>query len=198
MYVGWLFAAVVGWLIEHFRKSSEIQKLRAEKSKLEQETVKLAGETLQNIQKHRTQYRDACVACNDTGAALRALLLETPPDKPRIDAARELLCKALLEQAIPSFLSYMEWEHLRRKLQPDKLRELLTDDVVRELRRFNDWLTTINIPHLIEWLGRNPARVDKFTLRPFVELAEDLPSSERTTVEDLLRRETDQLITIGQ
>ncbi len=203
---GWgisIFLAI-GWLVEHLKKveehrklHNEIHKLKEEALKFKEETIKLAGETLRNLQDARAQYEESCALASQRAEDLRSLLVPDA-EKPKVDQARLVLCSSLLDSAIPRYLRFCEWEHLRRKADSARLKEFLTEPMVQQMRRFAEWLEIVNLEQLLVWLGRNPALVDKETLRPFLDLAEELSKEDKEFVLPILRQEMDRMIASGR
>ena len=194
----------VGWLVEHLKKvgehrklHNEIHKLREETLKLKEETIKLAGETLSSRQEARTQYDQSNALTSRLAEELSSLLVANP-DKSLVDQARLVLCSAILESAIPNYLRFCEWEHLRRKSDSARLRDFLTQSVVHQMPRFAEWLEIVNLQNILGWLARNPALVDKEILRPFLDLAEELNKEDKDFVLPILRQEMDRMIASGR
>lgn len=195
---------VIAWLMDHFKVieehrklHNEIHKLKEESLKLREETIKLAGETLRNLQESRGRYEESCALASQHAESLRSLLIPDA-DKSRVDQARLVLCSSLLDLAIPHYLRFCEWEHLRRKTDSARLKEFLTEAMVQQMRRFTDWLEIVNLGQLIVWLGRNPALVDRETLRPFLDMAQDLNQNDKDFVLAILRQEIDRMVASGR
>lgn len=194
---GWFIAglvvgAVVGWILKQAKRAAEIVKLRADVDKLHAEANKLAseaatnaGDILEKVQKFRDAYRDACVACTGSASNLLAVVKKNSP-LPKIEKAREELCGVLLDRTIPAYHAYVEWEHLRRSGDSLQIESFVVEQVALELGRFATWLETANHPNLLTALSRTPARIDKSTLKPFLDLAHGTPVDKTDTVKALL------------
>ena len=80
---------------------------------------------------------------------------------------------------------------------PDRLRALIGEEVVAELRRHTGWVRVINNKKFIEKMGLSAAKISKRTLKPFLLLIEDLPEKENEAVASMLRKAIDELISTG-
>ncbi len=189
-----LAGGVVGWLLKQWRSSAEIGKLKAEKTKLEQETVKYAGENLTKLQEKRATYGNDCENCKRI--ALK-LCEELKNQVDTIANTREGLCTALYNKAIPHYVNLIEWEQLLSKDNPEKLKKLITEEVIAELRRFKEWIRVINHPKFINDRKLTPSKISKRTLSPFIQLLEDLSSKDKSTVGPLLKKAIDEVISEG-
>jgi len=189
-----LLGALVGWLLNQWRLSAEIGKLKAEKVKLEQETVKYAGENLTKLQEKREAYDNDCENCKRIALKLYEDI-ENQVDN--IANTREELCTALYNKAIPHYVNLIEWEQLLSKDNPEKLKKLITEEVISELRRFKEWIRVINHPKFINDRKLTPSKVSKRTLSPFIQLLEGLSSKDKGTVEPLLRNAVNEIISEG-
>ena len=189
-----LASGVVGWFLNQWRLGAEIGKLKAEKIKLKQETVKCAGENLTKLQEKRGTYDNDCENCKRI--ALK-LCEELKNQVDIITNTREELCTALYNKAIPHYVNLIEWEQLLSKDNPEKLKTLITEDVVAELRRFRQWVHIINHEKFTADMQLFQSKVSKRTLSPFLLMLDDLPAKDRDVVEILLRETISDLISEG-
>jgi hypothetical protein len=186
---------VAGWCVKQWYVKVEIDKLRAEKAKLEEETLKYAGENLEKLQRKRAAYNDLCESCKQV--ALR-LINELKSDSQVIAETREELCTAVHNKAIPTYIELIEFEQLTRKDDPEQLKVLIADDVVAELRRIGGWIDIINSPTFIMAMKLAPAKIDKRTLSPFGQLLKVLPSKDQNGVEaNMLKKAINSIIESG-
>lgn len=200
MDISWLHAASVavgfgaGWILKQLQVRADIGKLKAEKSKLEQETVKYAGENLTRLQEKRRDYDDACENCKQIAIKLCG---ELACQADTVANTKEQLCTALHNKAIPSYVNLIEWEQLLAKDNPDKLKALITEEVIAELRRFKEWVSIINHRRFLKDMKLSPSVVSKRTLSPFSQLLDDLPGKDKTTIETMLKNAISELIEVG-
>jgi hypothetical protein len=189
-----LLGGLVGWFLNQLRLSAEIGKLKAEKNKLKQETIKFAGENLSKVQEKREAYDKACENCKQIALKLCEAI------KNQVDTIaniREELCTALYNKAFPLYLNLIEWEQLLSKDNPEKLKKLIAEEVVAELRRFRQWVQMINHEKFTVDMQLSRSKVSKRTLSPFLLMLDDLPSKDRDVVEILLRNTISELINEG-
>lgn len=132
---------LIGWFLKQRRSSIEIGKIKAEVNKLKQETFKYAGDNLTKLQEKRGTYDNDCENCKRI--ALK-LFEELKHQVDTIANTREELCTALYNKAIPHYVNLIEWEQLLSKDNPEKLKKLITEEVIAELRRFKEWIRVIN------------------------------------------------------
>jgi hypothetical protein len=184
--IGSLIGGTIGWILNQWRLSAEIAKLK-------QETIKFAGENLSKVQEKRMAYNNACVDCKLIAVRL---IDELKSQAATIVSIREELCTALCSKVIPLYVDLIEWENLLNKNKPEKLK-ILMDDVVAELRRHKEWIRIINNSQFVNDKKLTPLKVSKRTLSPFMQLLEDLSSKDKSTVEPLLRNVVNEIISEG-
>jgi len=156
--------------------------------------VKYAGETLTRLQEKRRDYDDACENCKKIAIKLCD---ELANHADVVANTREQLCTALHNKAIPSYVNLIEWEQLLAKDNPEKLKTLITEEVIAELRRFKQWVSIINHEKFLQDMGLSPSVVSKRTLSPFLQLLDDLSGGDIATIETMLRNTISELIEVG-
>jgi len=182
-----LCGILIGWFLRRGLDKAQIEKLKAEK-------IKYAGENLAKLQEKRNAYDKSCENCK------RIVLKLDEEITNRIEnvaKTREELCTALHNNAIPNYVNLIEWEQLLSKDNPDKLKILIAEEVIAELRRFKRWISIINHPKFLKDMKKAPSKVSKRTLSPFLQLLEDLSSKDKSTVEPLLRNAVNEIISEG-
>lgn len=172
---------IVSWVLASWKSSSEIQKLEAEKDKLESEMAKLAGDNLYRLQQARSSYDEAISQCSNAVNELVRLMR----DQATLDSVRsqrEAFCSAFSQQAVPKYLSYVEWEILDRRNDADQITKFATKHLLPELARIRAWLDIINLPVFTEAHGMKPLKIEERTVEPFLKIGMYLP---RTGAEHL-------------
>ena len=189
---------VIGWFIEQRKNVAELRKLNAEVNTLKSESIKNAGEVLINVQEKRKLYRDSCIQCTQAASAFMGLISTQTRDVAALNASREKFCAAILEQTIPAYHDYCEWEHLRKTQDPQLLEDFITKDVVAELRRFAKWISVANHPNILAHINRTKAVVSSTTLSPFRDLVRGVAPDNVDTVKSFLSGALDEIIKAGQ
>ncbi len=189
MDVPWLnvvsagIAFSVGWFLKQFQVKAEIGKLKAEKDKLEEETIKYAGDNLAILHDKRNSYNEVCEISKQI--ALK-LLDELKGNAQTLPNTREDLCTAVHNKAIPAYVELIEFEQLLKRSDPRELKTLIAEEIVAELRRIRVWLKIINNSKFLIEMKLSPAKISKRTLSPFLHLLKDLPSKDDDCTEAMM------------
>ena len=162
---------------------ANINKLNAEINKLKEETIKYAGENLTKLHENSLSYDDACENCKQIGLKL---VNELKIQAETVSNTREELCTALHNQVIPSYVKLIEFEQLMGRNNPEQLKQLITEEVVAELRRIGDWIEIINSTKFLTDMRLSPAKISKRTLSPFLKLLKGLPTKEQKGAEAIM------------
>lgn len=167
---------VITWVLASWKSSSEIRKLNADKDKLEIEMTKLAGDNLYRLQEARSAYDDAMALCSKAASEL-VNLLRAHATIDSVRGQREIFCSAFSHQAVPKYLSYVEWEVLDRKNDSEQILGFAKRHLLPELKRLAEWLSIINLPVFTE-LGRmEPLKLQERSVEPFLKIMMYLPRS---------------------
>ena len=164
----------ITWALTSRKCSSEIQKLNAEKDKLESEMAKLAGDNLYRLQQARSAYDDAMAACSEAAAELIRLIREDAVFEA-VRTQREKFCSAFSHQAVPKYLSYVEWEVLDRKNDPEQIVGFAKTHLLPELKRIAKWLSIINLPMFTNSNRMEPFKLQERSVEPFLKITMYLP-----------------------
>lgn len=185
---------VIGWCLKLWHQKATIDHLNAEKMKFIQDEIKCAGDNLERRQEKRRAYNNSCEECKQEAL----LLIKKIDDNDNsLKETRESLCTILFNKVIPSYIELIEWEHLLYRDNPDKIRTLIAEDVIVELRRYIVWIRSININVFTHKMKLSPAKVNKRTLNPFLLLINDFPKKENDTIACLLKTTINDLISEG-
>ena len=187
--IAMLVGGVIGWIGSQLKTAAEITKLKSE-------TANNIAKFLLEIQNKHDAYNRSCINCRQIADELVALISSNAPVAP-VNDARSRFCAVFLEEVIINFHHWMEIETLRYKSEPKELEALLTDDFPSECRKFSNWLQTINDPNLLHHLARNPASIDHSWLKPFYRLSTYLRGARRKRVDQIIKREVEQIIKAG-
>lgn len=175
--LGWFFHA--RYLFAQVGKlKSEKIKIETENNKLEEEEIKIAGDTLKEIIHHSERYSRACQKCKIHTLNLISLI-QKDGDIEDINSEREKLCDVFSRDVFDSYSAFCQFESLSRKNRLNDLRSFITKELVPELERLNEWKNVINSPTLLERVQKTPLTLEKRSLRPFFEIDRFLPEEER-------------------
>lgn len=147
--------------------------------------MKLAGDTLREIQRTREAYSTACQKCKKTAQKVSLLMVQRA-GVSEILAAREEFCDAFAKDAMDSYSAYVEWQALSLKSESAELRRFLESDVRPELERFAGWLRVLNAPLFIEGVKATPLKIEQRSLRPFYDLKRHFEADGEAQVKEVL------------
>jgi hypothetical protein len=174
----YLVVFLLGGCLGFIKNISEVKKLNAEIGKLALESIKLQGEHLERLHEANEASIEASAQCTTLGSAFIASL-QNNEDSAVLNGHREALCSSLAERAVPKYLAFVECEVLDMKGSPQKIKDLIDDDVVKELERFCHWMSVINHSRFVDELKLNPLIISKRNLRRFRNIADGLSDSDR-------------------
>ena len=188
-----IIGAALVWILRVFKLQKQIQELDGKVKKLDAEVTTLkyqaineAGKTLTEIQKHRQHYNGECEKISDCIRAMISAVNETNPSRGRCETARETFCDALAHHLMPSFLNWMEWEHLASKTDSNVLRNFIEYQVIPELRRFASWQDIINQDRFTKEYKFSPYITSAQNAQPFLKVIVGLNDIDRGAVSPLL------------
>jgi len=177
---------IVGWGLEYIRKRYEIKQLKAD-------IISSLGNVLKEVQTARKTYTEACSKCTIAATNLTDAIRNNCSTKVAREL-REKLCGSFLEEVIPAYHSYVEWKALQLSDSKDELKAFLSEELLFELRRFDNWLTIVNRPTLLNNLNQTPAKISKNRITPFYQLAAGLPKEDKEIIMELLRAAGNKLL----
>ena len=181
-------ALALGWFVHTRYLCAQVGKLKVEKIKIEtennkliEEEIKIAGDTLMEIIRHRERYLEACQKCKIHARNLISLIQKSD-DIEKIDSERERFCDVFSIDAFNAYSAFCQFESLSRKNNLKGLRSFVMEDLVPELERLNKWKDIINSPNLLERVQKNPLKLEKRSLRPFSEIDRFVPEEEKEEI----------------
>ncbi len=149
--IGMVIGVVIVWILHVFT----IRKLGLE-------IKQLKGGQITKLHEYRNKYREAD---REVGQSMKAfeVELDTDPTNPEeLHSARENVCAAL-DEAIPRYVDLFEFEcHIYRGDQ-SRMKSLI-DSATCDLRIWGRCLTSINRPKVLQFLRRQPMKINKRTL----------------------------------
>ena len=160
-------AGALAWFLTQRRTIADIDKLKAEKLKLDAEIANYAGVNLKELQRTREAHSAACQNCKRSAQKISTLMTKkaSPND---ILIAREEFCNFLAKDAFDTYSAHVEWQTLSLKVNEAALKEYLEDDVREELSRMSKWITVLNSPTFLEGVEATPIEDFKTELTPIL------------------------------
>jgi len=193
-------AGALGWGIEYFRKLKEIGKykiqirqLEADIGKLTQEEIKLAGDHLKELQRSRDAYSQACGTCSACANDLISKM-QSEVEPAQIYSNREQLSDIVSGEVIRTLCSFVEWQGLGRKNEPDDLLSYIRNDVCPEILRISNWVAIVNNQEFVDEQGQHPLRIEERSVRPIREVIRHLPQHRIDEVRETLFSSLDELL----
>jgi hypothetical protein len=99
---------------------------------------------------------------------------------------REAFCSAFAQQAVPKFLSYVEWEVLDRRNDPDQIVGFTRKHLLPDLEQIVEWLHIINMPVFTESYRMAPLKIQERTVEPFLKIMMHFPETGAEQVKQAL------------